>query len=62
METGGLLMLVDFTQSRGVNFARYKVKDGEYLFVAEGFALRVHGAWFRNDGYMRVEGVIAVGV
>lgn len=56
------MLTVNFTESKGVNFARYKIKANEYLFVAEGFALRAHGQWLRIDGYVRCEGVIAVGV
>ena len=56
------MLAVDFTESKGVNLARYKIKAGEYLFVAEGFALRAHGQWLRVDGYVKCDGVIAVGV
>lgn len=54
-------MLIDFSESKGVNFSRYAVKNGEYLVVAEGFAMVTHGAIFIVDGYLRLDGLLVVG-
>lgn len=60
METGGLLMVVDFNTSKGVNLARWRVKVGEYLFIADGFALVTWRGVFVIDGYVRIEGILQV--
>lgn len=56
------MLAVDFTESKAVNLARYKIKSGEYLIIVEGFAMRVHGEWFAVDGYLKIDGVLAVGI
>lgn len=56
------MLTVDFTESKAVNLARYKIKSNEYLIVVEGFAMRVHGEWFQSDGYLQIDGVLVVGV
>jgi hypothetical protein len=54
-------MNTDFSSSSGVNFERYKVPEGKYLFIAEGFALRAWPGVFVVLGYVRVDGILIVG-
>ncbi len=51
---------IDFSTSRGVNFAKWVVRDGEYLFIADGFVLMTWRGVFRVDGYLRCDGVLQV--
>jgi hypothetical protein len=52
---------VDFSNSSGVNFERYEVRESEYLVIRRGFALRAWPGVFRVDGYVQVDGVLIMG-
>jgi hypothetical protein len=60
MASGDAMLETDFSTSKGVNFARWRVLPGEYLFIAEGFVLVAYGGVFRIDGYVRVNGILKV--
>lgn len=54
-------MLEGYREFRAVNLQRYAVLEGEYLYVAQGFALVVDSPVFRVDGWLRVDGVVRIG-
>jgi hypothetical protein len=54
------MLNTDWSTSRGVNFQKYAVRAGEYLFIADGFALVTWRGVFRIDGYLRVDGILQV--